>query len=446
MTDRIIIRNIKSVLDLDVSFKFTESKVLVVTGKNGVGKTTLVQAFRVLEEPDVFKNTSSYISIHENSEILFDIDGYGIFIFSFDKSQKVMDSKDTLPSAGYLVAELPIPFGSRFKHFESLFSRNEEISASNASKRYHDASDLIKFLHDVYGGDKFSGLKAVVVGKKKYYFLPQPKGFYFREDNLSSGEYFLIQIFRIITSGASLIVIDELDVALDASAQVKLFEAIKPLLQEYGSRLIVISHSLAFMNTVDEGALYYLEENQNSITLEQRSFGYVKSDLYGFVGKDRYIITEDEVLLGFLDYLIRNYLVTFFEYEIIPVGGKPQIEMMGKKNDEHEIFGSPDDLVIFIDKDISDKLSYSGTSKVLVSPVDDIELYLWLNRGDLLADVNIKKFTPAEKDKDTAKTYWKKLLRSKKKTKDDLYALVVENNELEAMKLVDELKLHLCLK
>ena len=64
--------------------------------------------------------------------------------------------------------------------------------------------------------------------------------------------------------------IDELDVALDAAAQVKLYSGIKPLLARYGSRLIVISHSLAFMNTVDDGGLYYLGIPQ---TLKSRHNG-----------------------------------------------------------------------------------------------------------------------------------------------------------------------------
>ena len=40
----------------------------------------------------------------------------------------------------------------------------------------------------------------------------------FREDYLSSGEYFLIRLYRTIMSSARLIVIDEIDISLDAVA------------------------------------------------------------------------------------------------------------------------------------------------------------------------------------------------------------------------------------
>jgi len=116
--------------------------------------------------------------------------------------------------------------------------------------------------------------------------------------------------------------VDELDVALDAAAQVRLYAAIKKLLKQYQTRLIVISHSLAFMSTVDDGSLYYLEENKGQVTLEQRSFGYIKSDLYGFKGFDRYILTEDPVLEGFIEFIIRRYSITaYYQHKTIGVGG-----------------------------------------------------------------------------------------------------------------------------
>lgn len=116
--------------------------------------------------------------------------------------------------------------------------------------------------------------------------------------------------------------IDELDVALDAVTQARLYKAIKPLLIKFEARAILISHSLAFMSAVDDGGLYYLEQNTNSVSLERRSFGYIKSNLYGFEGYDRYILTEDEVLEGFLEYILHSRSITpFYRYKIIGVGG-----------------------------------------------------------------------------------------------------------------------------
>ncbi|MCH8533391.1 MAG: ABC transporter ATP-binding protein [Saccharospirillum sp.] len=352
---------------------------------------------------------------------------------------------DKLPNESAITAELPFPFGSRFKQFSLISNYDNEIRTNIAASQYEGASDLVNFLSRVYSDHKLSDLKVTKVGKFNFYFVLLDNDYYIREDHLSSGEYFLIQLYRLITSGASLILIDELDLALDAAAQVKLYNTIKEIVREGSTKVILFSHSLAFMSTVDEGGLYYLENGTDSASLEARSFGYVKSDLYGFIGKDRYIITEDDVLVGFLNFLIRKYISPFFEYEIIPVGGLPQIETMGRKNDVHQIFGDPSKLIIFVDKDIVGQLKYSGPSKVLHSPVDDIELFIWQNKDKLPAHLRDLRFKHAEKEKATAKTFWKKILRSDGVSRDDLFAIVACENEIETDELIGELKAHLCL-
>ena len=442
MVDRIIIQNVKSVKELDVTFEFPESNILVITGKNGVGKTTLVQAVRLLEEPDVFENTSSYKAISEDSSVRFEIEGCEPFVFSYDSKQKVMNTRDSLPS-GKILAEPPIPKGIRFQHFDRLFSQNEEITTRHAAQDYEDASGLINFLHGVYGGNKFVNLKAVKIGQEKYYFIPLEDNKYLREDNLSSGEYFLIQIFKLITSGADLIIIDELDVALDASAQVKLLSAIKPLLQQYSSRLIVVSHSLAFMNTVDDGGLYYLEDNQGKITLEQRSFGYVKSDLYGFKGFDRYILTEDTVLEGFVEYLISRFTISpYYQHKTIGVGGIDQVILLVKKNDCENIFSEAEDLLCIMDGDAEERFNqeYDGPSLSAYLPIEDIEIYIYESRESLLGQEYLPNYVESTTPKRASKTYWKYLIGQKDVKPNFLYQLVVNDNLDESKLLANKLK------
>lgn len=83
---------------------------------------------------------------------------------------------------------------------------------------------------------------------------------------------------------------------------------------------------------------------------------------------------------------------------------------------------------------------------MLVSPVDDIELFVWQNKERLLPDVTVNEFTPAQKDKNTAKTYWKRLIDSGQKQEKELYRLVAEDNDKETKRLIDQLKKFLCLE
>lgn len=442
--DKITIRNIKGFVDINIEFDFSDNNLLVITGKNGIGKTSIVKSFFLIEDPQVFQRTAGLSAVRDTSYVNFELSDQSPFTFSYNKKLGVLDSKDLLPMDGEIISELPIPYGRRFQQFSLISSYDSHIRANIAASQYAEAAELKEFLSKIYLGSDYEGLKVTQVNKHKFYFILRDGDYYIREDHLSSGEFFLIQLFRLVTSGASLLIIDEFDVALDASAQVNLYGVLKKVLDDYKSRLIIISHSLAFMEKIDEGSLYYLERNAGIASLEQRSFWYVKSDLYGFRGSDRYIITEDLVLAGFISHLIQKNLKTFFQYKIIPVGGQPQIEQMAKKNDSDEIFASPHAVIIVVDRDIFNKINYDGESEVLSSPVDDIELYIWRNKDDLIPACYHPQFKRAKSDKDTSKTFWKKLIRSGSFGVEDLYEFIVRDNQEEVNFLIDGLRRHLC--
>lgn len=434
------IKNIKGVTDLEVTFDFSEKDVVIITGKNGSGKTTLIKAFRLLYDLQVFDKTSNANSLNLNSSVTFRLSDIAPDLsLTYNAKFNALDTKQSLPSKKLVLSELPIPFGNRFEQFSLVAKFDSDIRTNIAASEYEQAEGITDFLRCIYPENEyFNELKQTRIKQHTFYFILQESDYYIREDHFSSGEFFLIQLYRLVISGAKLIVIDELDISLDASAQVRFLDAIAPILQEHHSKLIMVTHSLALMETAREGDLYYLERNADAITLEQRSFGYVKSDLYGFKGRDRYIITEDEVLAGFIEYLIRNSDIRpFFSYEIIPVGGEPQVRAITEKNDELEIFSSSEKVIVITDGDIFEEVTrkYCGSTKIFSSPVNDIELYIWQHREEFLQDVQIQDFTHADREKDTAKTYWKKIISAqgrperKREFIDRLYQIIVGNND-----------------
>jgi len=443
ISDSIIINNVKGIIELKAIFNFFDQKVIVVTGKNGVGKTTLVKAFKLISDLQVFQKSASLNSIRSDSNVSFELYGYEPFSFSYNPKLDALDSKQVLPKKEAVIAELPIPYGARFQQFSLVAKHDAEIRINIASSNYQDADELIEFLGKVYLTDKFSNLKVTNIKRQNFYFVLRESDFYIREDHLSSGEFFLIQLFRLITSGSELIIIDELDVSLDAAAQVHLFEAIKPVLDKYNSRLIVMSHSLAFMSTVDDGALYLLEENSHEITLEQRSFGYVKSFLYGFEGYDRYILTEDVVMEGFIEYIINAFsMIPYYQHKTIGVGGWNQLQLIIEKNDTEEIFTDYSNVIGIVDGDAHSEISkkYNGPTKILCSPVEDIEKYIFLNRGTLLSEIELPTYPESENKKKASKAYWKYLTVDKGLTKNRLYQLVIDSLYVNTERLANEIR------
>jgi ABC-type multidrug transport system ATPase subunit len=440
--DKISIRNVKNISILDVGFKFPDSRVIVITGKNGVGKTTIIKSFNLIVDPNVFAKLSGENALKDDSKVSFSISGIRPFTFFYNKKLGAFDSKDILPRKNEIISELPIPHGARFKQFSKIAGVDSELKINIASTDYKKASKLIDFLTQVYASNKFSGLKSTTINKDTFYFTLRDDDYYIREDHFSSGEYFLIQLYRLITSGAKLILIDELDVALDAVAQVNLFSAIKPILQSNNSRLIVISHSLAFMETVDDGGLYYLEDNTGVVTLEPRSFGYIKSDLFGFKGFDRYIITEDEVLEGFIEFIImENSVHCYYQHITIGVAGVNQLQMIVEKNDSAQIFSDSVNVLCIVDRDVYSLLTeaYEGPTKIICSIVDDIEMYVYLNRETLLPEIDPPR-DESSNAKRASKRYWKWLTITKGISKNYLYKLITESKPENTALLLSEVK------
>ncbi len=204
-----------------------------------------------------------------------------------------------------------------------------------------------------------------------------------------------------------------------------------------------MSHSLAFMSKVDDGALYLLEDNSHKITLEQRSFGYVKSFLYGFEGYDRYILTEDPVMEGFIEYVINKFPMTpFYQYKTIGVGGWNQLKLIIEKNDTEKIFTAFSNVIGIVDGDAYSEISqtYNGPTKILCSPVEDIEKYIFLNREALLAEIELPTYLESNNIKKASKAYWKYLTVDKGVTINHLYQLVIDSQNENTERLANEIR------
>lgn len=98
--DKIIIQNIKNISSLLVEFIYPESKLIVITGRNGIGKTSLVKAFHLIKEPDIFQKSSGLNAIRTDSKISFDVSGFAPFVFDYNQRLGVLDTKNKLPIPG----------------------------------------------------------------------------------------------------------------------------------------------------------------------------------------------------------------------------------------------------------------------------------------------------------------------------------------------------------
>lgn len=353
--------------------------VICVVGRNGCGKTTLIRALRNLVQATTFKDTASPYIFKESSRIDYALDGQ-VYSYRYDSKIKALDSRQPFSRAPDFRVELPLPYGDRFNHYQKLGDIDEELRAKIQLGEYQLALDLMKLYERIYDLEpqtvhRFKNLKQMVIKQQTYYFVLLGNQSYIREDYFSSGEYFVLGLFRLAQRKNALIVIDELDISLDAAAQVKLIGLLKPWLMQNQSKLIFTTHSLALMKTLNEGELYFMENQTGIVTVEPRSYGYIKSVLFGFVGWDRIILVEDSMAQNYLEWLLKE-TSGLVEYKIIHVGGHSQVVNLFDRSRQINYFNlvqPNENLMCILDGDVLTQGDYVGRQDIKYFPFPSVE-------------------------------------------------------------------------
>lgn len=207
-----------------------------------------------------------------------------------------------------------------------------------------------------------------------YYVIPYDDDYYLREDHFSSGEYFLISLYRRIRSHYLAIFIDEIDISLDAAAQVRLVEWLRRFKDIYQTKFVFTTHSLAMMRTVSDELFYMEEQADGAISIERKSYGFVKSTLFGFNGWEKYILTEDAVLSDFLKHLIDQHCARpFYQFKIIFVGGsKNTTDLMQRNKSEKFLTEEYRNVIVVLDGD-QRKTALAKKENVFCIPMESVE-------------------------------------------------------------------------
>lgn len=265
-----------------------------------------------------------------------------------------------------------------------------------------------------------------------YYVIPHDGDYYLREDYFSSGEYFLISLYRRIRSRYMAIFIDEIDISLDAAAQVRLVEWLRKFKERYQTKFIFTTHSLAMMRTVSDELFYMEEQPDGTTTIERRSYGFVKSTLFGFNGWEKYILTEDEMLKAFLEYLISQHCVRpFYQFKIIYVGGSQNTtDLMQRNKTDKFLTDEYKNVIVVLDGD-QKKKAFSKKENVFFIPMESVEKELLTRclKGEFWDTKKLQALIPDhkrlsafmrgddyEKEGRLKRTYYSLLLRFRKNT------------------------------
>jgi len=439
------IEDIQHIKKLEFSIDLSSSGIYAIIGKNGVGKTMLFKAIQNLVTSNTFAKTSNKYIYKDSSKIIYNIDG-AVYTYEYNEDVGTLDSKEVVTDEmqNNIYVELPIPFGERFKYFQRLGEVDSEIRSRIGTKRYTSPCELIELLNYVYDSNRFDNFVEIEIRKEKYYAIPLENNYYIREDYLSSAEYFIISIYKMIQKKCKFIAIDEIDISLDAMAQVRFIEKLRELSSKYNTKILFSTHSLALIKTLDkkkDDKLYYMELKEGIVSFEEKSYNYIKSLLYGFQDYDKYILTEDETLKDYMEYLLKDENI-FSKYIILYIGGASNTVSLMEMNKTKKVFEHSNNVITVLDGDV--KIEFMENDNVYFLPFDSVEkeLFTYYQCEDVgfinFSEDELGRYNVSSVPK--AKEIYKMILREKLKTKHDVFRFISEKKH----DLVNEFKIVLC--
>ena len=434
---QVTLQSIQHVKKLKFDLDLSEPGLICLVGRNGTGKTTLVRALRNLANADTFIKTATPYAFSRESRITYFVNDIKV-VFEYDEKIRSLNCKDVIPLElrKLIAAELPMPHGMRFNYFKSASEADLDIRKAIALGNHNQPTELISFLAAMYGSTRYSSMVEVVVKGKSYYAVVKDDGTYIREDYLSSGEYFLINLYRTIKGSAQIIVIDEIEISLDSAAQANLAEWMRDFCTKYDRKIIFTTHSLALMQQIREAELFYIDENNGYISINRTSYSYAKARMFGFSGWDRYILTEDQVLLGFIEAIIERYCpVTFFNYKIIFIGGGTQVVSLMKHNAHEHFLSSPRQVIAILDGDQKNE-KFTVHPGVHLIPILSVEKALY---SEMQADENFP-FSVTKTNFTSAKDFHSYLQQKKIATQKQIYEYLINRNNVALQHVADVLR------
>lgn len=413
------IKNVQHIKYLYFQIDLTKNNVTCILGKNGIGKTILFKSLQNFITSSTFAKTSNQYIFNSGSSIKYIVDQKE-YLFEYDDRIETLDFKGVIPAEikKSIFSELPIPFGSRFNQFQSLGNIDKKIREKVIVSDFNKPVELIENLNYIYDTKRFDTLKEIIISNEKYYVILKDDYYYIREDYLSSAEYFIINIYKLIKKGCKLIAIDEIDISLDSMAQVRLIDILRKYTSSSDINILFSTHSLALIKTLKTNEFLYMENNEGYCTFECKSYNYIKSLLYGFKGYDKYILTEDDVLKDYLNYILSNENI-FSKYIIIYIGGGNNTVDLMTGNCQNHFFAETENVLTILDGDQKGEIYCSDNNFIKFIPFQSIE-------KDLKGYYDCGKFSIPEHKKvhiehDKPKIFYKRIIQNRIKSKIEIF-------------------------
>lgn len=266
MPKSVVIKNLKQIDHLE--FVIPSPGVHILSGTNGAGKSCLLTCLLRIGRPNAFQNAfltskmSDALDLFANSEISYSVNNASVaYKYSGERWSPSPKSQSKLLQS----------FGYSSVIYAAANADRIEPRAEDFKPRYvRDASRTIRdAAKSVLGDEKFEHLKVVNVrrgvGAEAYLMLDgsgkHKKVTYYSEKNFSLGEICVLKLLRQLETcpNQSLVLIDELELALHPRAQIGLLQYLEGIAIEKSLTVVFSTHSANLIKTANRENFYFIE-------------------------------------------------------------------------------------------------------------------------------------------------------------------------------------------
>ena len=261
--------NLKHIKKLE--FEIPRPGAYLLTGSNGSGKTSLLTCLSRLTNSNAFQQgfrSSAHKSLdsHRGASVQYNI-GTDVVTYTYveerwaplPRKNSGLLLKAGYPQVRYIAADA-----------QRVQPQQQEFAPRSVRPVPQELKDS---LNDIFSTEKFAELSYINInrgGQHKAYLIRQPQKsggpVYYSEKNFSLGELCVLKLLLALRDipENSLLLIDELELALHPRAQIKVFNHLRKLGKEKNLTIIFSTHSISLIKSVPRKILLFLQ-NQSGI-------------------------------------------------------------------------------------------------------------------------------------------------------------------------------------
>ncbi len=334
---KVVLEDVKGIRRLEFELP-NNNGVYLITGKNGTGKTNLLVALHRICNRDAFRD-NFHAGAHNfdnvsNYRISYNNDG-NIVSYSYTKHGWDPHPRNTnvLSSFGYSDTIYVSATKMRFDVHNPAQLQHQRLRRHNVSQDFKDA------MNQILGTTKFNDLKYIQLvnrGRPGRYIRHNNKlyiidGHNYSENTFSLGERFVLNMLDQLegVQNNTLVLIDEIELALHPIAQIAFYNYLKDLAQSRHLTVIIATHSPSLIKNCK--SVYYLENNRGNVNVLKRCKpSFILSGLTTSVDNnyDKLFLVEDKMAYYCLETMLKkHYQQTsqLLNYKIVYIGGWPQV-------------------------------------------------------------------------------------------------------------------------